>query len=138
MKNFLFALLAAACTLSANAQDKGYITGSLESNDYVEGSITNDASCFEMMYEMLSCNEIELGKTNKEDAMDLCAINGARLHDKKLLAAAVESYKRGRLTQFAREMEMYHLPAYEAIPDDEPLDEEEYGPDDDGRYDAWA
>lgn len=106
--------------------------------NYVEGSIINDASCFEMMYEMLSCNEIELGKTNKEDAMDLCAINGARLHDKKLLVAAVESYKRGRLTQFAREMEMYHLPAYEAIPDDEPLDEEEYGPDDDGRYDAWA
>lgn len=35
MKKILFALLAAACAFSAGAQEKGYLTGSLESNDYV-------------------------------------------------------------------------------------------------------
>ena len=35
MKKILFALLAAACAFSASAQEKGYLTGSLESNDYV-------------------------------------------------------------------------------------------------------
>ena len=28
--------------------------------------------------------------------------------------------------------------AYEALPDDEPLDEDDDNPDDDGRFDAWA
>lgn len=106
---------------------------------YVNGSEFYLASCFGKMYDMLQADEIALGKVNSEDAMDLCAVNGARLHDKRLLAATVERYRRGRLTQFAREIEMYHIPAYDAIPDDEPLDddEEDY-PDDDGRNDAWA
>ena len=74
---------------------------------------------------------------SNEEAMDLCMINGARLHEARLLVATVEAYKHGRLTRFAREIEMFHIPAYEAIPDDEPLDEDEEI-DDDGRFDAWA
>ena len=35
MKKILFALLSAMCAFSAVAQEKGYLTGSLESNDYV-------------------------------------------------------------------------------------------------------
>ena len=34
-------------------------------------------------------------------------------------------------------MRKFHIPAYEAISDDEPLDEDE-DIDDDGRFDAWA
>jgi hypothetical protein len=90
------------------------------------------------MYDMLQTNEIQLGQMSNEEAMDLCMINGARLHDARLLVATVEAYKHGRLTQFAREIEMFHIPAYDAIPDDEPLDDEEEGPDDDGRFDAWS
>ena len=71
------------------------------------------------------------------EAMDLCMINGARLHNASLLVATVEAYRHGRLTRFAREIEMFHIPAYDAIPDDEPLDEDE-DIDDDGRFDAWA
>ena len=89
------------------------------------------------MYDMLQANEIQVGKMSNEEAMDLCMVNGARLHEARLLAATVEAYKHGRLTRFAREIEMFHIPAYDAIPDDEPLDEDE-DIDDDGRFDAWA
>ena len=105
---------------------------------YVQGSEFMLGSCFEKMYDMLQANEIQLGQMSNEEAMDLCMVNGARLHNTRLLVAAVEAYKHGRLTQFAREIEMFHIPAYDAIPDDEPLDDEEEGPDDDGRYDPWA
>ena len=104
---------------------------------YVQGSQFMHPSCFGKMYDMLSANEIQLGQMSNEDAMDLCMINGARLLDSRLLVETVEAYKHGRLTRFAREIEMFHIPAYEAIPDDEPLDEDEEI-DDDGRFDAWA
>ncbi len=105
---------------------------------YLKGSEFMHASCFEKMYDMLLTNEIQLGQMSNEEAMDLCMINGARLHNARLLVATVEAYKHGRLTQFAREIEMFHIPAYDAIPDDEPLDDEYDEPDDDGRFDAWA
>jgi hypothetical protein len=105
---------------------------------YVQGSEFRHASCFEKMYDMLLTNEIQLGRISNEDVMDLCMINGARLHNARLLVAAVQAYKHGRLTRFAREIEMFHIPAYDAIPDDEPLDDEYDEQDDDGRFDAWA
>ena len=87
---------------------------------------------------MLDTNEIKLVNMSNEDAMDICMINGARQHSKWLISETVNAYRRGRLTQFAREIEMFHIPAYDAIPDDEPLDDEEDYPDDDGRFDPWA
>ncbi len=105
---------------------------------YVKGSEFMLSSCFEKMYDMLQADEIQLGQMSNEQAMDLCMVNGARLHNARLLVATVEAYRHGRLTQFAREIEMFHIPAYDAIPDDEPLDDEDEGPDDDGRFDAWA
>ena len=104
---------------------------------YVQGSEFIHPSCFGKMYDMLSANEIQLGQMSNEDAMDLCMINGARLHEARLLVETVEAYKHGRLTRFAQEIEMFHIPAFDAIPDDEPLDEDEEI-DDDGRFDAWA
>ena len=104
---------------------------------YVQGSEFMQASCFEKIYDMLHTNEIQLSQMSNEEAMDLCMINGARLHNASLLVATVEAYRHGRLTRFAREIEMFHIPAYDAIPDDEPLDEDE-DIDDDGRFDAWA
>lgn len=104
---------------------------------YVRGSEFMLDSCFEKMYDMLQANEIQVGQMSNEEAMDLCMVNGARLHNARLLVATVEAYKHGRLTRFAREIEMFHIPAYDAIPDDEPLDEDE-DIDDDGRFDAWA
>lgn len=38
--------------------------------------------------------------------------------------AAVTAYRSGRLTEFAAEMEMYHIPAYYALPDEDETDEE--------------
>ena len=89
------------------------------------------------MYEMLEADEISLANMSNEEAMDLCMINGARQHSSKLLIATVEAYKHGRLTCFAREIEMFHIPAYEALPDEDFEDEYEEL-DDDGRFDAWA
>ena len=105
---------------------------------YLLGSEFYVASCFEKMYNMLDTNEIKLVNMSNEDAMDICMINGARQHSKRLISETVNAYRRGRLTQFAREIEMFHIPAYDAIPDDEPLDDEEDYPDDDGRFDPWA
>ena len=104
---------------------------------YLHGSEFMQASCFEKMYDMLLTNEIQIGQMSNEEAMDLCMINGARLHNARLLVATVEAYKHGRLTRFAQEIEMFHIPAFDAIPDDEPLDEDD-DIDDDGRFDAWA
>lgn len=104
---------------------------------YLHGSEFMNASCFEKIFDMLHANEIQLSQMSNEEAMDLCMINGARLHNASLLVATVEAYRHGRLTRFAREIEMFHIPAYDAIPDDEPLDEDD-DIDDDGRFDAWA
>lgn len=104
---------------------------------YVQGSEFMHASCFEKMYDMLQANEIQPGQMSNEEAMDLCMVNGARLHNTRLLVATVEAYRHGRLTQFASEIEKFHIPTYDAIPDDESLDEGE-DLDDDGRFDAWA
>ena len=105
---------------------------------YLLGSEFYVASCFEKMYNMLDTNEIKHVNMSNEDAMDLCMINGARQHSKWLISETVNAYRRGRLTQFAREIEMFHIPAYDAIQDDESLDDEEDYPDDDGRFDPWA
>ena len=104
---------------------------------YVEGSQYMNSGCFEKMYDMLEADEIQLGNMSNEEAMDLCMINGARLHNTKLLTATVEAYNHGRLTRFAREIEMYHIPSYNALPDDN-ADSNEEEQDDDGRYDAWS
>lgn len=105
---------------------------------YEEGSKLNSVKCYERMFEMLWCNEYCPDDMSKEDAMDLCALGGARLHSKRLIVETVHAYQHGRLSEFAEEIEMYHIPAYDAIPDDEPLDEDDEWLDDDGRYDAWA
>lgn len=105
---------------------------------YVQGSEYYRDSCFEKMYDMLEADQITLGSMSKDEAMDLCMINGARLHNRNLLIATVGAYRHGRLTQFAREIELYHIPAYEALPDEDPFDFEDEDLDDDGRFDAWA
>ena len=104
---------------------------------YLHGSEFMQASCFEKMYDILLTNEIQLDRMSNEEAMDLCMINGARLHNARLLVATVEAYRHVRLTRFAQEIEMFHIPAYDAIPDDGTLDEDD-DIDDDGRFDAWA
>jgi TPR repeat protein len=104
---------------------------------YEKGARFNMASCYEKMYDMLRCKEVT--GENSEETMYVYALLGARLQSKRMIVETVEAYKRGHLTQFATEIEMYHIPAYNAIPDDEELDDDEDElPDDDGRYDAWA
>jgi TPR repeat protein len=104
---------------------------------YENGARFNMASCYEKMHDMLRCKEVT--GENSEETMYVYALLGARLQSKRMIVETVEAYKRGHLTQFAAEIEMYHIPAYNAIPDDEELDDDEDElPDDDGRYDAWA
>ncbi len=104
---------------------------------YEKGARFNMASCYEKMHDMLRCKEVT--GENCEETMYVYALLGARLQSKRMIVETVEAYKRGHLTQFAAEIEMYHIPAYNAIPDDEELDDDEDElPDDDGRYDAWA
>lgn len=109
-------------------------------NYYLRGSEYMNPHCFERMYTLLSDDEIELKGIGRDEAIDLCLINGARLRSKLLILEAVDAYKHGRLTKFAREMEMFHIPAADAISEVEPPydEDDEDEVDDDGRYDAWA
>lgn len=50
---------------------------------------------------------------------------------------AVAVYTEGCLTKYASEMEIVHIPAFDADDEDVDSDEDDY-PDDDGRFDAYA
>ena len=104
---------------------------------YDKGARSNIDCCYEKMHTMLCFNEVTV--ENQEETKDIYALLGARLKNKRMIVETVEAYKKGRLTEFAAEIEMYHIPAYDAIPDDEEFDDEDDdGYDDDGRYDPWA
>lgn len=55
------------------------------------------------------------------------------------MSEAEESYITDRMTEYASERDMYHIPAYDTLPEDEENEEDDDEcPDDDGRFDAWA
>ena len=71
-----------------------------------------------------------------EERKNVIAIVGARRESQKLINAVVDAYKQGKLTEFAAEIEQYHLPKYDAEWMEEGDEDDE--PDDDGSYDAYA
>lgn len=105
---------------------------------YTRGMQFNWSECAERLVEMAEKKMVE----TDEETLDRLMISGARMGWERLIAKVVEAYNDGCLTQYAGEIEKYHIPAFNAL-DPEKLEElEDYfddeDPDDDGRYDAYA
>ncbi|MGM9860253.1 MAG: hypothetical protein ACI31C_05790 [Muribaculaceae bacterium] len=94
---------------------------------YARAALWENPEGYEKMFEMVSDGLIDM----EQDACDNLAIRGARLGSEKLTIETVDAYYAGRLTDFAAEIEQYYVPLYKNEEDDE-------GPDDDGRFDAWS
>ena len=88
---------------------------------------------YTMMARMLEDGQAPEGYN--EEFQHVCELRALRLGDDDMLDKVVEAYKHGFLTDYAAEIERYHLPEYESK-----HEEDDYEPDegDDGRYDAWS
>ena len=78
---------------------------------YSMGANYNGGSCYSKLHQMLSNGEISL-KSGKQEALDLFALLGARLHEEDMVIETIKAYRAGRLADHAAEIEKYHLPAY--------------------------
>lgn len=99
---------------------------------YSAGARYASKECMERMYDMADEQVLLV----PEERKNVIAIVGARRGSQKLINAVVDAYKQGKLTEFAAEIEQYHLPKYDAEWMEE--DDEDEEPDDDGSYDAYA
>lgn len=78
---------------------------------YSMGANYNGGSCYSKLHQMLSNGEISM-KSGKQEALDLFALLGARLHEEDMIIETIKAYRAGRLADHAAEIEKYHLPAY--------------------------
>lgn len=78
---------------------------------YSMGANYNGGSCYSKLHQMLSNGELSL-KSGKQEALDLFALLGARLHEEDMVIETIKAYRAGRLAEHAAEIEKYHLPAY--------------------------
>lgn len=78
---------------------------------YSMGANYNGGSCYSKLHQMLSNGELSL-KSGKQEALDLFALLGARLHEEDMVIGTIKAYRAGRLADHAAEIEKYHLPAY--------------------------
>lgn len=78
---------------------------------YSMGANYNGGSCYSKLHQMLSNGELSL-KSGKQEALDLFALLGARLHEEDMIIETIKAYRAGRLAEHAEEIEKYHLPAY--------------------------
>lgn len=111
---------------------------------YFKAAIWDLPSAYEKLYDMVYYHDKDIELKDQ----DLLALQGARLGSRKLLDATVIAHTQGRLNDFAKEIEKYYDPIFDAEPDkpdhDEPDDDkpnddkpDDDKPDDDGRFDAW-
>ena len=68
--------------------------------------------CYEKMYDMILQGQVDKG-ANRQEYLEQCAIYGARLRNRHMQEETVRMYRSGRLTRYAAEIEMYHMPEVE-------------------------
>ena len=100
---------------------------------FARAALMRNCSAYTMMAEMIKEGFAPDGYD--EEFQHVCELRALRLGDDDCLERVVEAYKDGFLTDYALEIEKYHLPEYEA---QEKEDDDEYDEGDDGRYDAYA
>ena len=96
---------------------------------YSQAAAFDDYDAYERLYCLMRDGLVE----RNQDYMDMCALRCTRLGSEALLKETVDSYRAGRLAPFAAEIERYYVPELEESEADD-----DDGPDDDGRYDAYA
>ena len=64
------------------------------------------------MYDMILQGQVDKG-ANRQEYLEQCAIYGARLRNRHMQEETMRMYRSGRLTRYAAEIEMYHMPAVE-------------------------
>ena len=68
--------------------------------------------CYAKMYDMILQGQVDKG-ADRQEYLEQCAIYGARLRNRHMQEETVRMYRSGRLTRYAAEIEMYHMPAVE-------------------------
>lgn len=81
---------------------------------YMMGANFNGGSCYSKLHQMLSNGELSL-RSGKQEALDLFALLGARLHEEDMIIETIKAYRAERLAEYAEEIEKYHLPTYRKI-----------------------
>ena len=71
-------------------------------------------TCYSKLHQMLSNGELSL-RSGKQEALDLFALLGARLHEEDMIIETIKAYRAGRLAEYAEEIEKYHLPTYKKL-----------------------
>ncbi len=97
---------------------------------YCRGAALANDSCYSSMFDMVRGGLVEKDLGFR----DMCALQGARLGNRKMLSETVVAYSQGRLSEYADEIESLYAPVFDS-PDGDGADDI---PDDDGRYDAYA
>ena len=93
-------------------------------------------AAYTMMAKMIE--EGTAPKDYSEEFQHICELRAYRLGDDDCLEKVIDAYKHGFLTDYAMEIERYHLPDYESRQQELEEDDDEYDEGDDGRYDAYA
>ena len=78
------------------------------------GANFNGGSCYSKLHQMLSNGELSL-RSGKQEALDLFALLGARLHEEDMIIETIKAYRAERLAEYAEEIEKYHLPTYKKL-----------------------
>ena len=81
---------------------------------YMMGANFNGGSCYSKLHQMLSNGELSL-RSGKQEALDLFALLGARLHGEDMIIETIKAYRAERLAEYAEEIEKYHLPTYKKL-----------------------
>ena len=68
--------------------------------------------CYAKMYDMLLLGQVDKG-ANHQEYLEQCAVFGARLRNHHMQEETVRMYRSGRLTRYAAEIEMFHMPEVE-------------------------
>lgn len=79
---------------------------------YMLGADYALGNCYEKLYDMIVEGQVERA-TDRQECLEQFAIYGARLRNRRMQEETVRMYRCGRMTHYAAEIEMYHMPEVE-------------------------
>lgn len=99
--------------------------------------MTMNKEDFQIRYKLLKLDWPTIGRIRQMEDWEDRAYEYLQKAYAQGQSDAVAAYTEGCLTKYASEMEIVHIPAFDADDEDVDSDEDDY-PDDDGRFDAYA
>lgn len=92
-------------------------------NWFIEGSHRDDGSAYKMLAVMITENKNPYDVS--DGLVEYCAIMALRNGDDDMLDVVVEGYRDGLLTDYAAEIEMYYIPKYDKLHENDEEEEED-------------